>query len=269
MNATTRLLTYLLAALYAVLGAWMFLDPAYVAANFAWKISTFQAMTIGGWCLGNSFLAYISARRWQWPLVSTALVYLWLFGILEAKVVIAFNAKLVLAAPIAWLYLATIALNALVGVIGAIWLFGQRAAKRAKSKQPISRLAIWAFVIFVVFLGLYGLLAPADGPALHAGIFPEILTPFTLRAFGAFYISLGLAAITLLTKWSDANSGLNYGYSAYGLIVFISAAFIVYWSLFDIANHPFQLLYPAAYFAVAIPVLILMLRHGTGGKPNI
>jgi hypothetical protein len=130
--------------------------------------------------------------------------------------------------------------------------------------RPISRIAVWAFVIFVVFLGLYGLFAPVDGPALHAGIFPEILTPFTLRAFGAFYLSLGLAAITLLTKWSDANSGLNYGYSAYGLIVFISVAFIVYWPLFDIANHPFQLLYPGVYFAVGIPVLILLFRHGTG-----
>jgi hypothetical protein len=175
----------------------------------------------------------------------------------------------VLAAPAAWLYVSTLAFNALLGVIGGIWLFGQRATKSEKGKQPISRIATWAFVIFVVFLGFYGVLAPADGPALHAGIFPEILTPFTLRAFGAFYLSLGLAAITLLTKWSDANSGLNYGYSAYGLIVFISVAFIVYWSVFDIANHPFQLLYPGAYFAVGIPVLILMLRHGTGGEPKI
>ena len=264
MNTTSRFLTYALAGLYAVLGAWLFLDSAGAATGFAWKVSPFQAMTIGGWCLGNGWLAFSSARRWRWPLVSGSLVYLWLFGVLESLVLLAFISKLVLATPLAWLYVVTLGLNVLLAVWGAAWLLGKGKPKAQPKARPVPKLPVWGFLVFASLLGLYGLLAPPDGPALNAGIFPEVLGAFTLRAFGAFYLSLGLAAVMLLIPPTDINRAAHYASSAMGIIVFISIAFIVYWSLFDFGAHPFQWLYPGAYIFIGVPLFFALLRLGTG-----
>ncbi|HXD09971.1 MAG TPA: hypothetical protein VN653_07915, partial [Anaerolineales bacterium] len=86
LSKTSRSLTYLNAMLNAVLGALLFLLPEKLAPVFAWKVTSFMTMTIGGWCLGNAWLAWFVARRWQWSLVYPALYYLWLFGILELGV---------------------------------------------------------------------------------------------------------------------------------------------------------------------------------------
>jgi len=83
LSNASRYLTYLAAALYAVLGVWLVLQPAQIAPVFAWTVSPFVTMTIGGWCLGNAMNAFITARRWSWALVSGSLVYFWSFGLLE------------------------------------------------------------------------------------------------------------------------------------------------------------------------------------------
>ncbi|HEY4691389.1 MAG TPA: hypothetical protein VIK33_18925 [Anaerolineae bacterium] len=62
LSPTSRLLTRLMAVLYAVLGVILFFVPEWSAANFAWKVSPFVAMTMGGWCLGNAYFAWESAR---------------------------------------------------------------------------------------------------------------------------------------------------------------------------------------------------------------
>ncbi len=74
--------------------------------------------TMGGWCIGNAWSAFISARRWEWKLIYPALVYLWLFGIAEMTVLIVFRDKLVLQHPIAWLYFLTICVNVLTAAVG-------------------------------------------------------------------------------------------------------------------------------------------------------
>src|SRR5688572_4545002 len=102
----SRTLTYLTALLYAVLGTLLFVLPGQLAPLFAWKVSAFVTMTIGGWCLGNAWLAFLAARRWRWDLVYSTLLYLWLFGVLQTLVLQLFISKLQAAHPIAWLYLA-------------------------------------------------------------------------------------------------------------------------------------------------------------------
>ncbi|HET7144199.1 MAG TPA: hypothetical protein VFI68_09290, partial [Anaerolineales bacterium] len=62
ISALSRTLIRILAVLYIVLGAILFAAPAWSAANFSWKISPFVAMTMGGWCLGNAFTAWETAR---------------------------------------------------------------------------------------------------------------------------------------------------------------------------------------------------------------
>ena len=123
LRGISRSLTYACAVLYAILGAALFLLPESLAPVFAWKVTSFMAMTIGGWCLGNAWLAWMSARRWEWGLIYTGLIYLWLFGILELGVLFAFRDKLRLEHPIAWLYAGTLAVNVLTAVLGILdWL---------------------------------------------------------------------------------------------------------------------------------------------------
>jgi hypothetical protein len=79
------------------------------------------------------------------------------------------------------------------------------------------------FVIFVGFLGIYGLVARLGWPATNAGVFPELLSLFTLRSFGAFYLSLAVGALPLL--WNRHNAAmLHYAYAAFGLVVMITLA---------------------------------------------
>jgi hypothetical protein len=91
-------LIYLCALLYGVLGPILFFLPEQMAPVFAWKVTPFMTMTIGGWCLGNAWLAYITARRWKWSLVYTLLIYLWLFGI-GGAIVLFFFGKAYAPAP--------------------------------------------------------------------------------------------------------------------------------------------------------------------------
>jgi hypothetical protein len=64
LSNVSRFLTYACALLYGILGALLFFLPAQLAPVFAWKVTAFMTITIGGWCLGNAWLAYVNARRW-------------------------------------------------------------------------------------------------------------------------------------------------------------------------------------------------------------
>lgn len=262
MPPLARSLTYILAGLYAALGLWLYLAPETLSNAFAWKVSPFQAMTIGGWCLGNAWFAFLCARRWLWPQVHPSLLYLWLFGVFEALVLVAFRARLLLDAPAAWLYMAALALNLLLALWGGWWWRRFRPALSAEG-QPISPLArrlALVFAVFVGFLGLYGLFAPLGSVGTNGGIFPEVMGAFTLRAFGAFYLALAVSAIpvwrgvNLKTLWLHGQAGL-------GLIVTVSIPFIAYWDLFDFANHPGQWAYVLVYAIVGTVLAAVLVRH--------
>lgn len=265
LSNSSRLLTYLNAILYAVLGASLYFLPEQLAPVFAWKVTGFMTMTIGGWCLGNAWLAWIAARRWRWSLVHSVLIYLWLFGIGELVVLFAFRDKLALGHPIAWLYLITLVVNALTAVVGVLdWLrIRPSLGTSGASFTPFQNVSLVAFIIFVGFLGLYGCVAQVGAPGTSGGIFPETMSLFTLRSFGVFYLTLALAVIPYL--WNkDLNAILTHSIASYGLIAFITAAAFVYIRLFDFAAKPGGLLYFAAYFGVGIPLLFVFRKMGTG-----
>lgn len=268
LSNLSRWLTYLLALLYAVLGALLFFLPGTLAPVFAWKVTPFMTMTIGGWALGNAWLAWISARRWQWNLVYSALIYLWLFGLGELLVLFNFRSKLVLAHPIAWLYLITLLVNAIAAVFGFLdWL---RIRPSARPTRPgfttFYNLSVMGFVLFVGFLGIYGVTAKIGAPGTNGGIFPEVMSPFTLRSFGMFYLTLALAVIPFF--WNkNLNAVLHHSIASYGLIIFITIAAFVYLRLFDFAAKPGGLLYFIAYLGVGIPLLFVFRKLGTGA-PN-
>ena len=265
LSSLSRWLTYLLAILYAVLGFLLFLFSASLAPVFAWTVTPFMAATMGGWCIGNAWSAFFSARRWDWKLVYMALVYLWIFGIAELAVLIAFRDRLVLQHPIAWLYFITICVNALTAIVGVYDLFGLKPTRSSFGPQAraFHLVLLSGFVLIVAVLAVYGLYARIGDVGTNGGVFPEVMSLFTLRAFAAFYLSLSVSAAIGLRE-RNLNTLLNYGFSSYMLVIAITAAIFVYFRLFDFANQPGQLIYVGAYFLVGIPLTITILRQGTG-----
>jgi hypothetical protein len=267
LSNTLRWLTYLNAILYAVLGLLLFFLPEQLAPVFAWKVTPFMTMTIGGWCLGNAWLAGVAARRWQWSLVYTALLYLWLFGVGELLVLYTFRERLVLAHPIAWLYLGTLVLNVVTAVVGLVeWMRIRSADVGTRSVRPtqtMHRILALLFVLFVGFLGIYGTTMQIGAPGTNGGIFPEIMSLFTLRSFGVFYLSLAAGVVPLIRE-RNLDTFLTHGLASYGLVVFITIAAFVYLRLFDFAARPGGLAYFAAYLVVGIALLFVFRKSGTG-----
>jgi hypothetical protein len=265
LSSISWYLTYSLAALYALLGAILFLMPGAGASMFAWKVSPFVAMTIGGWCLGNAWLAWVCTRRWDWSLSHATLLYLWLFGLLQVIVVVVFRDKLLLDYGLAWLYLGALVVNCLAAVMGV--------AEWAMHRPPLlplgapvtmtARVFTVAYVAFVLFLGLYGSFTIDGGRS--GRVFPEVISPFTLRSFGALYLALSLSAMPLVFAKGLAPL-LHTGYASFGLIVFITTAALVNLSLFDFSNRPLGMLYIGAYVAVGLVVGAYLIGHGTGGE---
>ena len=269
LSNISRLLTYACAALYGILGAFLFLLPEGLAPAFAWKVTAFMTMTIGGWCIGNAWLAYITARRWEWKLVYGSLIYLWLFGIGELIVLFVFRDKLKLEYPIAWLYFITLIVNTLAAFIGIFDYLRIRPSNQLSGTAitKIQSLPAIAFVLFVGFLGLYGLTAQIGAPGTNAGIFPEVMSLFTLRSFGVFYFSLALAVVPYF--WDRSlNAILHQSFAAYALIVFITAAAFIYIRLFNFAERPGGLAYFSVYLAVGIPLTLIFIKYGTGVSRN-
>jgi hypothetical protein len=118
-------------------------------------------------------------------------------------------------------------------------------------------------VLLVGFLGLYGLLAPQGARGLSGGIFPETISMFSLRAFGAFYLSIALAPLLLLAT-RDFDMTLSHMALSWGALLFITIAALVFFAAFDFAARPGQWLYIGAYLAVAAVTGVYLLRYGTG-----
>lgn len=265
LSNTSRWLTYILSVLYAVLGVLLFFLSRQLAPVFAWKVTAFMAATMGGWCIGNAWSAFITARRWEWKLVYPSLIYLWVFGITESIVVLAFRDKLVLGHPIAWLYLLTVVLNALAALLGAYEWLQLRPAHETFGPQakPFHYFLISAFVAIVAGLAVYGLYAKIGDVGTNGGVFPEVMSLFTLRAFAMFYLSLCTSAAILLRE-RNLLTMLTYGFSSYILVIAITAAIFVYFNLFDFFAHPGQLIYVGAYFLIGIPLTWTIIKEGTG-----
>jgi len=269
LSNVSRWLTYTCALLYGILGALLFLLPEQLAPVFAWKVTAFMTITIGGWCLGNAWLAFINARRWEWKLVYTSLIYLWLFGTGELIVVFLFRDKLKLEHPIAWLYFITLIVNALAAFVGVFDYLRLRPSNQLSgiAITKVQTLPAVVFVLLVGFLGLYGLTAQIGDIGTNAGIFPEVMSLFTLRSFGVFYFALALGVVPYF--WDRSlNAILHHSFAAFGLIVFITAAAFMYIGLFDFAERPGGLAYFGIYLAVGIPLALIFIKYGTGVNRN-
>jgi hypothetical protein len=263
----SRGLTYVSAASYFLVGLTMFLAPTWTAADFAWNVSPFVAMTIGAWCIGNAVMAYESARVWRWAIAHPALVYLWAFAITDAVVFALFWDKVVLSSPVALAYAFTLfiaVLTALVGIVEAITLRPSVTSVGAPIEGWV-RAGMVFFMIVVGTLALGGLLAQQGGLSTEAVVFPEKLTLFTVRAFAVFFGSLVIAGIPLIRSKGIAPLYFT-ARAALLLIIPILIAAFVNLDKFDFAARPLGLGYFAAYIGTLIFTLIVLQRY-RGSSP--
>ncbi|MDQ3147380.1 MAG: hypothetical protein M3R01_10705 [Actinomycetota bacterium] len=105
------------------------------------------------------------------------------------------------------------------------------------------------FVALVWSLAAVAFVAPER--ATNGSIFPEPLSLFSLRAFGVFYLSLGIAMVVMV---ADRRAEAFLAMMACGLVLVapILLAAAVYGGTFDIAEHPLQAAYPTAYVAAVV-----------------
>jgi hypothetical protein len=262
LSSVSRTLTYLSGLCYLVLGALLFFAPEWTASNFAWNVSPFVVMTIGGWCLGNAVFAWWSARLWRWAVVYPSLIYLWVFGIFEAAVLIAFRDRVNAGSLVALSYLITIAINVLTAIAGFLDVLRLRPSIRADG-VPVPAY-VRGLVIFFTFnlgiLALGGLLAGVGGLSTEGRIFPEPLTLFTVRAFAAFFAAIFLSALPLI--WAR-NLTAMYPYGQAGLILIIPILIAAFFNLdkFDFSGQPGGILYLGAYLVVLIAVAFGLWRY--------
>lgn len=265
LSSTSRLLTYLNALLYTVTGALLFTMPEQLTPVFAWQVTPLVTMTIGGWCLGNAWVAFFSAHRWQWSQIQPAMWYLWLFGLLELGVMFVFRERLKFGHPVAALYAGTLLANGVAALAGIFDVMRLRPAvdQTGARTSSLQYTALILFILGVGFLGYYGVTAQIGDVGTNGGIFPEIMTPLTLRSFGVFYLSIALGVVPLL--WNrNLQTFLSHGFVSYGLIIFITLAAFVYLRLFDFAQRPGGLAYFGAYLAVGIVFLYYFRKYGIG-----
>ena len=257
LSGASRVLTGVVAILWALIGIVFFVAPSWSQERFPWLVSDFVTMTIGGWCLGTAFLAGWAARVWTWGAVHPSLVYLWAFGALELGVAVWFRDLLRTDQVLTWPYLVTIGATVLAGIVGIVDVIRLRPVA-AIDGPPVPSWVHAATIAFVVFVGFLALVAAAaPDSALDARVFPEPLSRFTLRAFGAFYLALSLGAVPL-TVAKTLPPITNFVASAMALIVFITVAALAYIDTFDVSEHPLQVLYLAAYLGVGAGGALLL-----------
>lgn len=260
----SRYLTYALSAMYAVIGAFLFFQPEQQAPIFAWSVTGFMTMTIGGWCLGNSFLGFFAARNWQWKSVYPAMAYLWSFGILESLVVLSFRDKLNLGYPVAGAYVAAISLNALSAIFGiADWLRVRPANEASAPMTTWMRALAATMVLFVGFLSLYSLSAQKGMLATNGEIVPEALTVLTMRSVGSFFLALTIGMLPLLFEKNRAPF-LGYSFLTLGLTVVITLAAFAYFPQFNFSEHPLGLAYFAVLLVSVGAAIPFLRKYGNG-----
>jgi hypothetical protein len=131
--------------------------------------------------------------------------------------------------------------------------------------QPIHRMYAILFASVVGFLGIYAVSVQIGAPGTNRGIFPEVMSLFTLRSFGVFYLSISLAAFPFVFWEKSLKTVLNHAYASFALILFVSIAAFVNIGLFDFVHKPGGLIYFAAYLIVGVPLLLTFRKLGTGG----
>ena len=254
LSPVARGLMALAAIGFALVGLILFIVPGWAAANFPWKVSPMVAMTMGGWYLGSAAMTGLVAYRRRWNLIYAGALYVGVFSAAEIAVLAIHAAALKLGAALAWPYVVMLALALLAALVALLdWLRQRPVITDEGAPAPTwARRIPPGFALFVFLLAAVAFIGHWTG--LKGVIFPEPLSLFTLRSFGAFYFSLGVGALALLRARRTA-AITSYVQGGVWLILLITVAAFVYARSFNLAAHPFQIIYPGVYLAALAAAL--------------
>jgi hypothetical protein len=262
LSPASRWLTRVIAAAYLLLGAVMFAFPDWSARHFPWKVSSFVAITLGSYLLGNAWIAAVAQHTWTFASVYSLLLYLWLFGVLETVVVLIHRDKLVAGAVLTVPYLIMLGLTVIAAAAGlADWVRRRPPLRSTGIAMPgLVRGLMWAFVIVVGFIAAVVLYGPAS--AHDARYFPQPLTAFTLGALGVFYLSLSLSVLAMVTQLGMATLA-TYLRGTVVLLMVIVIATLLYIGIFHFGGHPRRIVYLGTYLVVLAGTIAIMVwrRH--------
>ena len=267
LSNATRTLTWASTSAFALLGMVLFVAPTWSATRFPWDVSAFVTMTIGGWCLGTAGVAWLAVRDWRWGAAYPNLLFLWSFAVFEIGVLIWFRSSLRLDAPLAWPYVGTLALALVAAIFGLADLIRNRPKLLVGLPvPPWLRGLLIVFVVLVGFIAVVAALGSRGTPGRT--VFPEPLSPFTLRAFGAFFLAQVVGALSLL--WAPSMVPvLVYLRGGVAQIVPITVAALVHLDRFNFGDHPLQVIYIGAYVAAFVGILLVALWHRAQARQSI
>lgn len=262
LSTVSRLLTAVVAAGSGVLGVVLFVAPGWAAPRFAWTVTGLMVMSIGAWFVGNCIWAARIARGWSWAHWSSGLLYLWGFGVLQTAVLVVYRGKVHTASPVAWLYLAVIGLMLVTAVVGVVDLVRMRpAAYEPGPPQPVwLRVAVVAFVVFVSYLFGVAMLRPSA--AVGGRVFPEDMSPFTVRSFGVYFLALVLGALVVARR-RTVGPLIGHMEGGIGITAPILLAALVHLNVFHLTAHPGQWIYLGSYavvLGISVPTVIFYRR---------
>lgn len=259
LSSWSRVITVTVALLSGVLGAILFLAPGWAAPRFAWNVSELVVMSIGAWFVGNTIWAARIARNWHWARDASGLVYLWCFGVFQLVVLIAYRDKVGTDHVVAWLYLATIVLLTVLALVGVIDVARLRPAPEMQGHPMpvVLRTLVLMFILFVGYLFTVAMFRPSA--AVGGGVFPEDMSPFTVRSFGVYFLALVLAAIVVARR-STVEPLLAHIVGGIGITIAILLASLFHLDVFDVGDHPGQWIYLGSYIVV-LAVSLAVLGH--------
>jgi hypothetical protein len=260
LSPASRWLARVMAAAYLLLGLAMFAFPDWSAHHFPWKVSSFVAITLGSYLLGNAWIAAVAQHTWTFASVYSSLLYLWLFGVLETAVVVIHRDKLITGAVLTIPYLIVLGLTVIAAAVGlAEWARRRPPLRSGGIAMPgLVRGLQVGFVIVVAFIAAVVLSGPAAAHDAH--YFPVPLTSFTLGALGVFYLSLSLSVLAMITQPRMATLA-TYLRGTIVLLVVIVIATLLYVGTFHFGAHPKRIVYLGTYLVVLVGTIAIMAWH--------
>lgn len=254
------------AAAYLGFGALLFFAPAWAAERFPWGVTPFVAMTIGGWCIGVTCFSWIGGRRGPIGAVLPVLTFVWLFGLSEIVVIFIDKPAFRVDAPLALPYVLSLALTLASGGFGLLELVhrtsggedlhGGDAGTVRDGVRAV--LLLLALVLGVLAAGV--LIAGTVSAATSGKVFPEPVTLFTVRAFGALNLSLAVGALIAAVRRSHSASVWLALAAGFLIVPTLLAAFANF-GAFDLANRPLGAVYVGAYLVLLVLIVPFVWQH--------
>lgn len=252
MSPVARAIHRLTAIAYLGFGALLFAAPGWAAERFPWTVTPFVAMTIGGWCLGVTTFSWIGGRHGPLGAVLPVLSFAWLFGLSELAVIWVDKPAFRQDAPLAIPYGLSLALTLASGAFGLLEISRRvRAGEPLHGEGPerLSREGQAGLAGVGVVLGALAFVvafAGTVGPATSGKIFPEPVTLFTVRAFGA--LNLAMAGGALVAAIGASRTAAAWlALAAVFLLGPTLAAALANLGAFDLANRPLGIVYAGGY----------------------